>query len=162
MVRVIFLLAQKDREYRQQLVTASINGARWVVRGSRKKITDAEMVELAQGLQHWALSVYKFGCAFIHLSNLHDHTARDPLRSLAPQERQAILAHLRFYHGGPEGAAPSFADIVPYCPCVLTKIASNLEAYLLMLEHDADLGDEWNESWLLKFDESDGVTDLSN
>ena len=42
-------------------------------------ITDKEMVELAQELQGWTESVYKFGCAFIHLSGLHDYNSRDPL-----------------------------------------------------------------------------------
>jgi hypothetical protein len=97
------------------------------------------MVELTDKLHGWTKSVYDFGCAFIHLSNLHDHAARDPLAQITEAERKAILDHLRHYHGGPHGAAPGFAEVVPYLPRVFTKIADNLECYVKQVERDGEL-----------------------
>lgn len=134
MVRVIYLLTQ-SLERRELLIDASVRGEKWNQEGSRAKITDKVMVDLAQELQGWTQSVYKFGCAFIHLSNLHDYNNRDPLLQLSAQERQDILEHCRYYHGGPPADAERFEDLVPYCPRVLEKISANLEGYLKALEN---------------------------
>ena len=116
MVRVIFLLSIADKPYRQQLIDASVNGAKWTVKGKSACITDREMVELAQSLHGWTKSVYKFGCAFIHLSSFHDYERRDPLLALPKDEKAAILKHMRAYHGGPTVAEPTFEDLLPYLP----------------------------------------------
>lgn len=134
MVRVIYLLTQGP-ERRSQLVEASVRGEKWSQEGSRAKVTDREMVELAQMLQGWTQSVYKFGCAFIHLSDLHDYNDRDPLARLPVEERTEILEHCRYYHGGPDHGAERFVDLVPFLPRVLEKIAGNLECYLVALEN---------------------------
>lgn len=133
MVRVIYLLAQgPDR--RSELIEASVRGDKWSQDGSRARVTEREMVELSQTLQGWTQSVYKFGCAFIHLSCLHDYNDRDPLAQLPETERRDILEHCRHYHGGPHDGAERFDDLVSYLPRVLEKIASNLECYLGALE----------------------------
>lgn len=134
MVRVIFLLSIADKSYRQQLIDASVNGSKWTVKGKSACITDREMVELAQSLHGWTQSVYKFGCAFIHLSSFHDYEYRDPLLALPEDERAAILMHMRAYHGGPAFAEPTFEDLLPYLPAVFEKVASNLECYVQKLE----------------------------
>lgn len=105
MVRVIYLLAQ-GADRRSLLIEASVNGETWA----------------------------KEGCAFIHLSNLHDYNDRDPLARLPGQERSDILTHCRHYHGGPESEEAGFEDLVEYVPRVLEKIAANLECYLKELE----------------------------
>jgi len=134
MVRVIFLLSIADQPYRRQLIDASVNGAKWTVKGKKACITDREMVELAQTLQGWTQSVYMFGCAFIHLSSFHDYEHRDPLVALPKDEKAAILKHMRYYHGCPANADPSFEDLLPYLPQVFEKVAGNLECYLKQLE----------------------------
>ena len=133
MVRVIYLLEQAP-ERRVQLIEASVHGRKWSQDGSRRKVSDREMVELAQFLQGWTQSVYRFGCAFIHLSSLHDYSDRDPLAQLPAEERRDILEHCRNYHGGPPPGAECFNDLVPFLPRVLEKIAGNLECYLVDLE----------------------------
>lgn len=133
MVRCIYLLTQ-GLERRALLIDASVHGEKWSKEGSRSKVTDRDMVDLAQSLQGWTLSVYKFGCAFIHLSSLHDYNDRDPLAQLPAKERQDILKHCRNYHGGPHPGAERFNDLVPYLPRVLEKISGNLECYLAALE----------------------------
>ncbi|MGF1640290.1 MAG: hypothetical protein ACFCUO_05025 [Rhodospirillales bacterium] len=138
MVRAIFLLMQDDREYRNELITAAITGQRWMQPGSRRPVTDRQMVDLVDRLHNWTRSVYKYGCAFIHLSNLHDHGSRDPLFSLPDEERTSILEHMRYYHGGPRQPNPTFHDLVPLLPRVFEKIAGNLECYLKYLEQGRD------------------------
>lgn len=134
LVRVIYLLTQSP-ERRETLIDASVGGEKWSKESSRAKVTDNEMVELAQTLQGWTRSVYKFGCAFIHLSGLHYYNDRDPLSQLPSEERRDILEHCRYYHGGPAPSAERFDDLVPYLPRVLEKIAGNLECYLVALEN---------------------------
>lgn len=134
MVRVIYLLSIVDKPYRQQLIDASVSGEKWKVNGKKASITDREMVELAQTLQGWTQSVYKFGCAFIHLSSFHDYEHRDPLLAIKEEEKTAILKHMRDYHGGPASADPTFEDLLPYLPQVFEKVADNLECYLTQLE----------------------------
>lgn len=141
MIRVIYLLTQnKDR--RELLIDASVNGESWRQEASKAKVTDKEMVELAQTLQGWTQSVYKFGCAFIHLSALHDYNDRDPLLQLPIDERRDLLEHCRHYHGGPL-TSENFEGLVPYLPLILEKISRNLECYLEDLEKEKVLnGDE--------------------
>jgi len=134
MIRVIYLLGQEPSR-RMILIRASVNGQQWQQASGRGRVTDREMVELAQQLQGWTRSVYKFGCAFIHLSNLHDYNDRDPMQQLVAEEREAILEHCRHYHGGPAGLA--FADLLPYLPKVLEKVSGNLEYYLEQLQEEA-------------------------
>lgn len=139
LVRVVFLLAQDDREYRHRLIEDSVSGRRWQRSHSTQAVTDREMVDLTDRLHGWTKSVYAFGCAFIHLSSFHDHQTRDPLKQVSETERTAILEHLRHYHGGPHGASPRFSDIVPFLPKVFTKIADNLECYVKQVEQDGGI-----------------------
>ncbi len=132
MVRVIFLLRQ-DLPRRDRLIAAAVQGERWTRESSRSAVTDREMVNIADQLTGWTKSVYKFGCAFIHLSNLHDYNDRDPLRALPLEEREDLLNHCRYYHGGPSVGSDTLDDLVPYLPAVLDKISGNLECYLKQL-----------------------------
>lgn len=138
MVRVIYLLAQST-ERQELLIEASVRGEKWTQEASRARVTDKEMVDLAQHLQGWTQSVYKFGCAFIHLSNLHDYNDRDPLQQLPEAERRDIIAHCRHYHGGPNVGTERFKELVPYIPSVFQKIAGNLELYVVDLEKKSTL-----------------------
>lgn len=139
MIRTIYLLSIQDRAERQRLIDASVNGAQWTVKGKTARITDKDMAEHAGQFQGWTASVYKFGCAFIHLSDFHDYSDRDPFRNLPDEEREEILRHMRSYHGGPIEDDPSFGDISRYFPAVFDKVSSNLECYLESLERDEDI-----------------------
>lgn len=141
MVRVIYLLSISDCRRRSELIEAAVQGQEWARAKDGKRVTDREMVDLANRLQHWTQSVYRFGCGFIHLSSFHDYRERDPLDMISEDERKAILEHMRYYHGGPTGNKPSFQDIIPFLPSVFEKIASNLECYVKMIEEDKDLRD---------------------
>ncbi len=138
MVRVIYLLALKDRAQRVKLIEDSVNGRRW--RGSNgKSITDREMVNLANTLTGWAESVYRFGCAFIHLSNFHDRLARDPFKAPPTSERRHIISHIEHYHGRLAAKTPGIEDLLPLLPRVFTKVTDNLRCYLDALERGGHL-----------------------
>jgi len=134
LIRVIYLLSIADRSERQRLIEASVNGKLWSHKGMRRRITDKEMAQLADRLTGWTASVYKFGCAFVHLSAFHDYSDRDPLVSLPEPEKADLLRHIRHYHGGPMEPQPRFADLAVYFPRVLEKVAGNLECSLKRLE----------------------------
>jgi hypothetical protein len=142
MVRVMFLLAQRNRVLRTQLIEDSLGGHRWRVpttTGKANLVTDKQLVELGDSFTGWARKVYRFGCSYIHLSNLHDHQARDPFQALSLDEREAISAQLNKYHGARLSTESNFAEVVQWVPSVLGKISTNLELYLKQLEDDGDL-----------------------
>lgn len=137
MVRTIFLIEQRDPGLRARLLEQAVSGESWrlpTAKGTLKKVYDRDMVDLAQNLHGWTQLVYRFGCSFIHLSDLHDYHARDPFRGLPLQEREDIAHYLRKYHGGDVSTGSTFNEVAAYAPKVLDKIASNLEHYLDDLE----------------------------
>ena len=124
--------------YRGYLIDAAANGRKWTAKGSRKKLTDREMVDLANRLHGWTESVYRFGCGLIHLSNMHDYRTRDPLRHLPDDERNAVIEHLRSYHGGParrrRHSKTSSRSFLVY-----SRRFGHPRCYLRQLENDGDL-----------------------
>ena len=136
MVRVMYLLSISDIPYRNKLITASVEGRRWIMKGTKKPITDKQMVNLANQLHGWAESVYRFACGFIHLSGFHDYQARDPLDMIPQDEKKAIISHMRKYHACPHSLDPTWKDLFPCLPQVLKKIADNLECYIAELEEN--------------------------
>ncbi len=130
MVRVLYLIEIDDRGYRERLMQATLDGEKWPKMSGKGLVTDADMVKAAARLHGWAQSVYKFGCAFIHLSANHDRSVRDPFKALPAREQADILQHLRQYHGGPLGVNVSFPDVVAYLPQVYDKIAGNLRRHV--------------------------------
>jgi hypothetical protein len=142
MIRVIYLLSVSDKNHRAKLIQASAEGKYWTQAGTRKRITDRDMLELANKLQGWAESVYRFGCGFIHLSSFHDYRERDPMETISSEEKESVLRYMRYYHGGPLAPNPTFKDLIPYLPMVFEKISANLECYLKDLEHGKSLHEE--------------------
>jgi hypothetical protein len=139
MIRIIYLLAVTDITERQRLIDSTLRGENWKIRTNKGKwrtITDREMVNLAQHLQGWTQSVYRFGCAFVHLSDFHNHIAQNPFDKLTKEEKKDILSHMRNYHGGPRNENPEMAELATYVPQVFEKISSNLECYLKELEQN--------------------------
>jgi hypothetical protein len=111
MIRVIYLLSTSDVTYRDELIKASVEGRVWTEKSGKRRITDRDMVDLATELHGWTESVYRFGCAFIHLSSFHDYQERDPMDMVSGDEKKAILEHMRYYHGGPLESDPKFDGI---------------------------------------------------
>jgi hypothetical protein len=142
MVRVMFLLAQRDRTLRTRLIEDAVHGRRWRVptpAGKEILVTDKVLIELGESFTGWARNVYRFGCSFIHLSNLHDHEARDPFQALSFDERVAIASQLNQYHGARLSTESDFAEVAQWVPQVFGKISTNLELYVKQLEENGDL-----------------------
>ena len=140
LIRVLYLLAIPDLEERKRLMACTVNGERWRIttpKGKKAIVTDAMMVEVSEQFEGWARSVYKFGCAFIHLSNFHGYNASNPLETLSIEEKKDVLDHMRNYHQGPESDNPTFQELAHYFPRVFKKIKGNLECYLDHLAEEA-------------------------
>jgi hypothetical protein len=132
MVRVIFLLSNTIEE-REHLINQTLTGKKWKLR-SKTNVTDRQMVELADTLNGWTKSVYKFGCAFIHLSSFHDYIFNDPFDNLKEEELDSIRIHLNNYHGFPLTTELTIQSISRYLPMVFDKITGNLVCYIESLE----------------------------
>lgn len=132
MVRVIFLLSQKKEE-REYLINLTLNGKKWKLINNTQ-VTDKLMVDLADTLNGWTKSVYKFGCAFIHLSSFHNYTYNDPFDNLDTEELNSIKAYLNNYHSFPLTTQLSIKSISLYLPMIFDKIKGNLECYINDLE----------------------------
>jgi hypothetical protein len=132
MVRVIFLLSQTIEE-REHLINLTLTGKKWKLR-TNANVTDKQMVELAETLNGWTESVYKFGCAFIHLSSFHDYVFNDPFENLGQDEIDSIKTHLNNYHDFPLTTELTMQSISFYLPMVFDKIEGNLECYIKNLE----------------------------
>ena len=132
MERVIFLLNQTQEE-RDHLIALTLNGQKWKLR-SNAQVTDKQMVDLADSLKGWTKSVYKFGCAFIHLSSFHDYAFNDPFSNIEPEEIESIKTHLNYYHGFPLTTDLNMKSVSFYLPMIFDKIESNLECCIKDLE----------------------------
>ena len=133
MIRVIYLLQLADLAERSRLIKSTLRGEKWKVKtpkGKFRDVTDREMVNLSQQLQGWTQSVYRFGCAFVHLSDFHNHHAQNPFQRLTEAEKEDVLSHMRNYHGGPLHDNPSMEELSEYLPRVFDKIADNLKCYV--------------------------------
>ena len=133
MVRVIFLL-NNDLATRQHFINQTLGNIKWTQPNSRTIVTDRQMVDLANKLYGWPNSVYKLGCAFIHLSPMADYKNENPFLQLPTNEITDIKQHLHQYHSFPLASDLDMATITPYLLKVLNKVSDNLEYYIAGLE----------------------------
>ena len=126
MARVIFLESQSLHN-RQHYINQTLNNEKWTLVNTRKQITDRQMVDFANTLHGWTQSVYKLGCAFIHLSAMADYNHNNPFLQLPLSEQQDIKQHLHNYHNFPISNDLSILTVGPYLLKVLEKISNNLE-----------------------------------
>lgn len=132
MVRAIWLGHCNPAERQRLAEMFQQSGEFRQVSGGR--ISDAAMVALAGRLHGWTQRVYKFGCAFIHLSTAHDFHNRDPFLELRVTDRLEIIEHISNYHFLRLPENFGFGDLVPILPQVFAKIRGNLECELSHLE----------------------------
>lgn len=134
MVRVIFLLHQ-SLAVRQHFIEQTLLNTKWTLPNSRTTVTDRQMVDLTNTLYGWTNSVYKLGCAFIHLSPMADYRNENPFLQLSSTEISNIKHHLHDYHSFPLAHDLSMESVNPYLLKVLDKVSSNLECYIVHLEN---------------------------
>ena len=129
LVRVLFLLNQQP-DVQDDLIKQLFDNKKWSIinqKGKSEIITDKIMVDLADSLDGWENSVYKFGCSFIHLSNNHDYLLNDPIAALSPAERKTIKDHIQYYHFIQLSNNYSINDIIQILPAIMEKVSNNLE-----------------------------------
>lgn len=137
MVRVIYLNHETDSKKREAFIRQTLNGEKWSFinhNGKKQTITDKDMVDLADTLNGWTQNVYKFGCAFIHLSNFHEYQTEDPFQSLDDADKDRIIFQLHQYHGANLTRASSLNELIHFLPNVMDKISSNYEYDIKSLE----------------------------
>ncbi|WP_143273595.1 hypothetical protein [Aquimarina sp. MAR_2010_214] len=137
MIRVIYLLNISNLNQRGSFIQKTLSGEKWsFINHNNKKqnVTDKNMVDLADNLNGWTQSVYKFGCAFIHLSNFHDYLTEDPFKSLPDLEKDAIIHQMKNYHSANLNRGSSLNEIIVHLPFVMEKITSNFECEIKSLE----------------------------
>lgn len=136
MVRVIFLLDESNLSIRSHFIRQTLNSTKWTLPNSRTIVTDRHMVDLANTLFGWTQSVYKLGCAFIHLSPMSDYKNENPFLQLRQDEIDDVKEHLHNYHDFPLTNDLTMVTVTPYLLRVFTKVSDNLEYYISGLEND--------------------------
>ena len=135
LVRVVFLLSN-DLETRQHFISQTLQNNIWTMPNSKTIVTDRNMVDLTGSLHGWTNSVYKLGCAFIHLSTMADYKNTNPFQQLSQTEINDIKQHLHHYHGFQLTSQLSMNTITPFLLKVLEKVSSNLKCYIDDLEEN--------------------------
>jgi hypothetical protein len=135
LVRVVFLLS-KDLNTRLHFISQTLQNTKWTMPNSREIVTDRHMVNLTGRLFGLTNSVYKLGCAFIHLSPMADYKNSNPFQQLEQTEIDDIKRHLHHYHYFNLENPLNMDTITPYLLKVLEKVSGNLECYIEHLENN--------------------------
>jgi hypothetical protein len=135
LVRTVFLLS-KDLNTRQHFINQTFQNIKWTQPNSKQAVTDRHMVELTDKLHGWTNSVYKMGCAFIHLSPMANYKNDNPFQQLTSSEIDDIKQHLHNYHGFSLIEPLNMITIRPFLLMVLDKVSDNLKCYINDLEND--------------------------
>jgi hypothetical protein len=135
LVRAVFLLS-KDLVIRQHFISQTLQNTKWTMPNSKTIVTDRNMVDLTDCLFGWTNSVYKLGCAFIHLSPMADYRNSNPFQQLDQTEINDIKQHLHNYHGFSLTDSLNMDTITPYLLKVLEKVSGNLGCYIEHLENN--------------------------
>ncbi|MDR6195957.1 hypothetical protein [Siphonobacter sp. SORGH_AS_0500] len=135
-VRIIFI-ANNDTETREHYINQTLCNERWTRPNSSAKITDKQMVDFANNLNYWTQSVYKLGCAFIHLSPLAIYKDENPFSNLKPHEIEDIKQHLHEYHGFSLADDLTLENTKGYLLLVLNKISNDLNNRITSLENSS-------------------------
>ena len=133
LVRTVFLLS-KDLNTRQHFVNQTLQNIKWTQPNSRSVITDRQMVDLTDKLHGWTNSVYRLGCAFIHLTPMVDYKNTNPFQQLTQAEINDIKQHLHHYHGFSLLESLNMETVSPFLLKVLNKASGNLSCYIDDLE----------------------------
>ena len=93
------------------------------------KLTDREMLNLADHLGGWEQIIYSFGCKLIHLSDYHMYLTRDPFDLISESEKNQIIGYLSSYHQYPDSDI-DFEKLKGYLPNIMEKLSGNVEFYI--------------------------------
>ena len=133
LIRVSYLwLPETPVSVAESLIEMSVRGQVWkVVNHNNKevKLTDRDMLNLANHLGGWEQIIYSFGCKLIHLSDYHLYLHNDPFQSISQIEKEEIVGYLARYHEYPKTDI-CFNDLIEYLPKIMEKLSGNIEFYI--------------------------------
>lgn len=136
LIRVVYLLYHDDLTIRNHFVVKTLNNEKWRHPCTNAVITDRDMVNITEQLHGWTNSVYKLGCAFVHLSPLSDYKNSNPFDKISPEEQNNIKQHLHSYHNYPLSEPLTMNSVAPYLLKAFDKVSSNLSCYIDYLENN--------------------------
>ena len=126
-IRIIYLGSDPDLIKRNELIKQLFSGEKWKI--NKKNVTDNDMVKKANKFSGYIEYVYKFGCAFIHLSNFHDYKATNPFNNISEVEKEDIKKYLNQYHSFPLDKELNIESIKNYIPKIFEKVSENMHYY---------------------------------
>ena len=138
-IRVMYLGRISDFKERERLMNQTLSGEKWselTVNNKWKQITDKDMVEKSTELKGYIQYVYKFGCAFIHLSDFHDYANKNPFDKLDYVEQFDIKLYLHQYHGFSRDSELTVGNISNLIPDIFEKISKNMSCYFRTILND--------------------------
>jgi len=138
-VRILYLGRVQNIVERERLMKQTINGERWerlTSNGKWRLINDKEMVDKASELKGYVEYVYKFGCAFIHLSNFHNYKTVNPFDKLNLKEKYDIKRYLNQYHGQSTDENLTVDYLNALLPEIFKKVSSNMHCYFDSIIND--------------------------
>ena len=121
-------LSQFYRTTKEKLINQFFEGEEWTIltaKGKSKKITDRDILNSIKQIG-WEESIYKFGCAFIHLSNKWGYSENDVFQALNKTDQQDIVDHINTYHSTCLSLESSQESVFDYLPDIFNKIQANL------------------------------------
>ncbi len=131
-IRIIYLGRISSIPERERLMQLTLDGQKWTTLTANNKwrrITDSDMVLISNQVKGYISYVYKFGCAFIHLSDSHDYLNQDPFTKLSFSEILDVKTYLSQYHGFPRNQELTIHSFQRLIPEVFKKISSNMLYY---------------------------------
>lgn len=143
-IRIVYLGRMTDLNNRERLMRQTLNGKKWTentVNNKTRNVTDREMVELARQLKGYVQYAYKFGCAFIHLSNKHNYKKENPFEGLDFREELDIKYYLNQYHGFNRNLDLTIENVKLLIPAIFDKISSNMLYYCRELKEHGIISD---------------------
>lgn len=132
-IRTLYL-SQQNRINREQLLSDFFQNIQWK-NSQNKRLTDREMVDFANEIGFgWEYISYKFACAFVHLSILHDWANKDAINIIRYEEKKTIVDYINQYHNANLDTNCTLEDILIYSLKIFEKIKANMEYYLEELD----------------------------
>lgn len=116
-----------DHAKQEYLLDKFFSGYRW-------PNTDKNMVSTLSYSLPWAIHIYDFCCAFIHLSPYHDWAVTSNIPNLTKEKRLSIVSEIKKQQNDVWGYDTSlvinpdfeFDDLIPFVPYIYKKLKGNL------------------------------------
>ena len=109
------------------LLHSFFNEGKWNING--KRIFDINMVDILTRSLGWAIHIYHFCCAFIHLSPYHDWASTSNIPNLTYDKRKFIVSEIKLQQYDTTLKIDEdfgFNELMPFAPHIFKKLRDNL------------------------------------